>query len=205
MKTYELFIYGDIHCITNSFHKNVLKVVDIPIEIKGRLKSGNACYYSVQNLLSSSLLSKNIKIKIHRTIIFPFALNGFETWLFTQREEHRLRVFENRVLRGIFGLKRDGVTEEWRKLHNEVLNDLYTSPNIILMIKLRRMRWAGHVAHMGREEVQTGFWWGSQRKRDHLEDPRMDGKIILRWIFRKLDGDMDWLDLVQVSKRWWLL
>ena len=87
-------------------------------EIKSRLKSGNACYHSVQNLLSSSLLSKNLKIK---TIILPVVLYGCETWSLTLREEHRLRVFQNRVLRRIFGPKRDEVTEEWRKLHNEDL------------------------------------------------------------------------------------
>ena len=88
-------------------------------EIKSRLKSGNACYYSVQNLLSSRLLSKNLKIKIYRTIILPFVLYGCETWSLTLKEERRQRVFENRVLRRVFGSKRDEVTGEWRKLHNE--------------------------------------------------------------------------------------
>ena len=78
----------------------------------------------------------------------PVVLYGCETWSLTLREERRARVFENRVLRRIFGPKRDGVTEEWRKLHNEELNDLYSSPNIVRLIKLRRMRWAGHVARM---------------------------------------------------------
>jgi len=100
-------------------------------EIKSRLKTGNVCYHLVQNLLSSSLLSKNLKIKINRTIILPVVLYGCETWLLALREEHRLRVFEKRVLRRIFGLKRDEVTGEWRKLHNEELNDLYCSPNIV--------------------------------------------------------------------------
>jgi hypothetical protein len=86
-------------------------------EIKSRLKLGNACYHLVQNLLSSRLLSKNLKTKIYRTIILP-VLFGHETWSQTLREERRLRVFENRVLRRIFGLKRDEVTGEWRKLHN---------------------------------------------------------------------------------------
>ena len=104
-------------------------------EIKSRLKLGNACYHSVQNLLSSSLLSKNLNIKIYRTIIFPVVLYGCETWSLTLREEHRLRMFENRVLRRIFGPKRDGVTREWRKLHNEELNDLYSSPDIVRVIK----------------------------------------------------------------------
>jgi len=78
-------------------------------EIKNRLKLGNACYYSVQNLLSSRLLSKNLKIKVYRTIILPVVLYGYETWLLTLREEHMLRVFENRVLRRVFGSKRDKV------------------------------------------------------------------------------------------------
>ena len=89
----------------------------------------------MQNLLSSSLLSKNLKIKIYRTIILPVVLYGCETWSLTLREEHRLRLFENRVLRRIFGRKRDGVTGEWRKFHNEELNDLYCSPNIVRVIK----------------------------------------------------------------------
>jgi len=94
-------------------------------EIKSRMKSGNACYHSVQNLLSSSLLSKNIKIKIHRILILSVVLYGFETWSLTLRKECRLRVFENRVLRRIFGLRRGEVTREWKKLHNEQLNDLH--------------------------------------------------------------------------------
>jgi len=103
----------------------------------------------VQNLLSTSLLSKNLKNKIYRTIILPIVLYGCETSSLTLREESRLRVFENSVLRRIFGPKRDVVTKEWRKLYNEELNDLYSSPNNVPVIKLRRMRWAGHVAHMG--------------------------------------------------------
>ena len=97
---------------------------------------------------SSSLLSKALKIKINRTIILPVVLIGCETLLLTLREEHRLRVSENRVLRRIFGPKRDEVTGEWRKLHNEELNELYSSPNIVREINSRRKRWAGHVARM---------------------------------------------------------
>jgi hypothetical protein len=74
------------------------------------------------------------------------------------REEHRLKVFENRVLRRVFGPKRDEVTGEWRKLHNEELNELYSLPNIVRVVKSRRMRWAGHVARMGKIEVCTGCW-----------------------------------------------
>ena len=106
-----------------------------------------ACYYSVQNLLSSSLLSKKLKIKLYRTIILPVVLYGCGTWSLTLREERRLRVFENRVLR-VFRPKQDEVTGEWRKLHKEELGDLYSLPNIVRVVKSRRMRWAGHVAHI---------------------------------------------------------
>ena len=116
--------------------------------MKSRLKLGNACYYSVQNLLYSSLLSKKLKIKIYRTITLPVVLYGCETWSLILREERRLRMFENRVLRRVFGPKKDEVTGEWRKLHNEELSDLYSLPNIVRVVKSRRMGWAGHVARM---------------------------------------------------------
>jgi hypothetical protein len=119
-------------------------------EIKRRLNSGNACYHSVQNLLSSRLLSKNVKVRIHKTIVLPGILYGCETWSLTVREEHKLKVFENRVLRRIFGPKKDGVTGGWMKLHNVELHNLYSSPSIIRLIKSRRMRWAGPVACMGK-------------------------------------------------------
>ena len=137
----------------------------------------------MQNLLS--LLSKNIKIKIHRTIILPVVLYGYETWFLTVMVERRLRVFENRVQRRIFGPKRDKATREWRKLHNENHGGLYSSPNIVWVIKSSR-RWVGHVARMGAGEVYTGFWWGNLRERDHLEDPGIDGRKIFRWIFHKM-------------------
>jgi len=138
----------------------------------------------VQNVLCSSLLSKNINIKIYRTVILRVVLYGCETWSVTLREERRLRVFGNRVLRGVFGAKRDEVTGEWRKLHYEELSDLYCSPNVVRGIKWRRMRWAGYVARMGRGEV---IWCINLRERDHLGDPGVDGRIILTWIFRKWD------------------
>jgi hypothetical protein len=97
-----------------------------------------------------------------------------------------LRVFENGVLRRIFGPQGDEVTEESIKLHHEDLNDLYSSLYISRVIKSGRMRWAGHVARMVENRgVCAGFWWGNLRKRDHLEDPGLDGRIILRWIFSK--------------------
>jgi hypothetical protein len=97
----------------------------------------------------------------------PAILYECETWSLTLREEHELRVFENRVLRWIFVLKRDELTGEWRKLHKEELRDLYSSPSIIRIIKSRRMRWAGHVAQMGRRGTRIDYWWESQRERDH--------------------------------------
>ena len=94
----------------------------------------------------------NINISIYRTVIFPVILCGCETWYLTFREEHRLSVFENRVLRKTLGLKRDWVTREWRRLQNQELCDQYSSPNIIGVIKSKRMRWGGHVARMERQE-----------------------------------------------------
>jgi hypothetical protein len=99
------------------------------------------CYHLVQNLLSSRLLPKNIKIRIQKTVILPVVLHGCDAWSLILREEHRLRVLEKRVLRGIFGQKRDEMTGDWRKLHNEELHNLYSSPNLIRMITSRRMAW----------------------------------------------------------------
>jgi hypothetical protein len=107
------------------------------------------------------------QIRIYKTIIFLVVVYGYETWSLTLKEEHRLRVFENRVLRRIFGPKWDEVTGEWRQLHNKELRDLYYSPSIIRIIKSRRMRWAGHVARMGRRGTHIDYWWESQRERDH--------------------------------------
>ena len=116
-------------------------------------------------ILSSSLLSKNLKIKIYRTIIFPVVLCGCEAWSLTLREEHRLRVSENRVLRITFGPKRHDVTGGWRILPTEQLYPLYSSSNIIQTIKSRRMGWAGHVVSMGDIEVHIGFMWGDVMER----------------------------------------
>jgi hypothetical protein len=113
------------------------------------------------------------------------------------KEERRLRVFENRVLRRIFGPKRDEVTGEWRKLCNEELNGLYSLPNIVRVIKSRRLRWAGHVTRMGKGEACTGFRWGNLRERDRWGDPGVDGRIMLGWILKKWDvgvrTELGWL------------
>jgi hypothetical protein len=104
------------------------------------------------------------------------------------REERRLRVFENRVLRRVFGPKRDEVTEDWRKLHNEELNNLYSSPSIVRVVKSRRMRWAGHVSRLGEERAVHRVLVGNLRARGRWGDPDVDGRIILRWILRTLEG-----------------
>jgi hypothetical protein len=151
---------------------------DIRDEIKSRLNSGNACYYSVQSLLSSRLISKTLEIKIYETVILPFVLYGCETWSLTLGEEQRLRVFENSVLRRIFGPKREEDVS-WRKLHNDELHSLYSSSNIVRVIKSRRMSWAGHVKRMGeRRGVYIAFVWRPEGK---TEDLGVGGRITLRW------------------------
>ena len=117
----------------------------------------------------------------------PVVLYVFETWSLTLREERKLRVFDIMLLRRIFGLKRDELTREWRKLHNEDLNDLHSSPSIVRVIKSGRMKLTGHVARMGRGETYTRFWLGSLKEREHLGDPGVDESVILRWIFRNWD------------------
>jgi hypothetical protein len=128
---------------------------------------------------------------MYKTILVPVVLYGYETWSLTLREELRLRVFENRALRRILGPKRDEVAGEWRKLHNEELNDMYLR-NFIRVIKSRRIRWAWHVARIGRVEVRTGYWWGNEG-RGNLEDPGVDGRI--GCIFRKWNGRI-WTGLI---------
>ena len=132
----------------------------------------------VQSLLSSSLLTKILKIKTYRIICLLFGMG-------VKLGHSQLgRRSKGCLLRRIFEPKREEVTGEWRKLYNEELIDLYFSPNIVEVIN---MRWAGHVARMGRGKAYTGLWWGNLMERVHLEDPGVDGRILLRWIFRKLD------------------
>jgi hypothetical protein len=182
--THQLLVYVD----DDNTNKN-----DIHDEIKSTLNSGNACYYSVQHLLSSRIMSKNLKIKIYKTVILPVVLYGCETWSLTLREERRLRVFENRVLRKIFGPRReeDG---SWRKLRNDELHNLYSSPNIVRMIKSRRMRWAGHVARMGVGRGVYRVLVGGPKVRDHWEDLGVGERITLRRTLVRWDR-WDELDL----------
>jgi hypothetical protein len=116
-----------------------------------------------------------MKIKIYRNIILPAVLYGCETWSLTLREENRLNLFENRVLSRIFGLDREEVRGEWSIPQNGERNDLYSPNNRV--IKSSRMRWAGHVSHMGKRRGYTGFWWGDLREEEQLEDPRVNGSI----------------------------
>jgi len=168
----------------------------IPEGIKSGLRPGNACYHSVQKLLSSRLLSKNLKIKIYRTVILPGVLYGCETWSLILQEERKLRVFENMVLRRIFGQRRDEVTGECRRLHNEELNDLYSSPNIVRVIKSRIMRWARHVARMGEERGVLGSWWGKPKGRRPLGRPRRRWVDNIRMDLQEVGcGCMDWIGL----------
>ena len=133
----------------------------------------------------------------------PVVLYVCETWSLTLREERKLRVFENMVLRRIFGPKRVEVTGEWRRLHNQEINDLYSSPNIVRVIKSRRMRWAGHVARMGEERGIYRVLVGKPEGRNPMERPRR------RWVDNiKMDlqemgcGYMDWIGLAQDRDRW---
>jgi hypothetical protein len=116
--------------------------------IKGRLNLGNGCYHAVQNILPSCLLPKNIKIGINKPIILPVIPYGCEILSLTLREEHGLRVFENRVLKRILVPQRNEVTRGWRKLYNEEFHNLYPLPSIIRMIKSMRMTWVGHAAQI---------------------------------------------------------
>ena len=150
----------------------------------------------MQNLLSSSLLSKTLQIKIYRTIILPVVLYGCETWSLTKREERRLSVFENRVLRRVFGPKRDEVTGEWRKLHNE-LRDLYSLPNIVRVVKSRRMRWAGHVARMGEGRGVPRVLVGKPEGKRPPGRPRRRWEDNIETDLKEVGEVRDWMELAQ--------
>jgi hypothetical protein len=149
------------------------------------------------------LITKNVKIRAHRTIILPVVLYGCEIWSLTLREEQRLRVFEIRVLRRIFGRKRDEATGEWRRLHNEELNGLYSSPNIVRVIKSRRMRWARHVARMGEGRGAYRILVGRPERRRPLGRPRRRWEDDVKMGFQEVGlGDMQWMELAQDGHGW---
>ena len=131
---------------------------------------------------------------IHMICLLFVVLYGCETWSLTLREERNLRVFVHMVLRRISGPRRDEVMEKWRRLHKEELNDLYSSPNIVRVIKSRRLRWAGHVARMGEERGVYRVLVGKPEGRNHWGDLGVDGWIILRWISRSWDVGI-WIGL----------
>jgi hypothetical protein len=141
---------------------------------------------------------------IKRSIILPLVLYGCETWSLTLREERRLRVFENRLLRRVFGPKRDEVTGEWRKPHNEELNNLYSLPNIVRVVKSRRMRWAGHVAHMGENRGVNRVLVGKPEGKRQLERPSRRWEDIIKMDLQEVGGGGrgDWMELAQDRDRW---
>ena len=153
--------------------------------------------------MSSSLLSKNLKIKIYGSIIVPVVLCGCETWSPTLREECGLRVFENRVLRRIFGPKMDEVRGEWRKLHNEELSDLYSLPNIVRVVKSRRMRWAGHVARMGEGRGGHRVLMGKSEGKRPMGRRRRRWEDNIKMDLQEVGGEgEDWMELAQDRDRW---
>jgi hypothetical protein len=151
--------------------------------------------------LSNSFLSKNLKIKIHRIIILPVVLYRCETWSLTLRKKRRLKVFENIVLRRIFGPKRDEVTEEWRKLHNEEFHDLCSSSNIILVMKTRRMRWVGLVARMRKVRGVYRVLVRKPEGKRPLGRPRRGRENIKMNLQGVGCGGMDWIELTQDRER----
>jgi hypothetical protein len=147
-------------------------------------------------------LSRNVKVKIYKTIILPVILYGSRTWSLTLREERRLRVFENRVLRRIFRPKRVEVTGEWRKLQSKELHNLYSSPDIIRQIKSRRMRWAVHVARMGWGRNLYRVLMGKPEGKKLIGRPRRRWEDGIKMDLREIDGGTEWIHLAQGRDRW---
>jgi hypothetical protein len=158
------------------------------------LRAPHSCHYRLIVGLFNGAVS---------TSILPVVLYGSETLSLTLREEHRLRVFENRVLRIIFGPKRDEVTGGWRKLHSEELHGLYSSPSIVRVIKTRRMRWAGHVARMGEVRVAYNILVGRPEGRRPLRRPKRRWEDNIKMDLRDIGfGDVDWIHWAQDRDRW---
>ena len=166
-----------------------------------RYHSLNQNKFHIRN--AYSLLSKYIKIKLYRTLILPLVLYGCETWSLTLNEERRLRVYENRVLRRISGPKRDEVTGEWWNLHHEELNDLYSSTDIVRVMKSRRMSWAGHVARIGESRCIYRVLVGKPEGKRTLRRPRLRWDNNIKIDLQELGYEgMAWIDVAQDKDRW---
>ncbi|KAJ4428674.1 hypothetical protein ANN_25667 [Periplaneta americana] len=171
----------------------------------GNIKIGKLSFEEVEKFkyLGATSAVKSLKVRIYKTVILPVVLYGCETWTLTLREEHRLKVFENKVLRKIFGAKRDEVTGEWKKLHNTELHALYSSPDIIRNIKSRRLRWAGHVARMG--EFRNGYRMlvGRPEGKRSLGRPRRRWEDNIKMDLREVEyDDREWINLAQDRDQW---
>ncbi|KAJ4439912.1 hypothetical protein ANN_08042 [Periplaneta americana] len=185
--------------VKDSAFKKTLKVriyrtVVLPVVVYG-------CETSTLTLYTSAV--KNLKVRIYKTDILPVVLYGCETWTLTLREEQRLRIFENKVLRKIYGTKRDDVTGEWRKLHNAELHALHSSPDIIRNIKLRRLKWAVHVARMGESRNAYRVLVGRPEGTRPLGRPGRRWEHNIKMDLRKVGyDDREWINLAQDRDRW---
>ena len=174
------------------------------------MKSSTDLYYDYFYTQIGEVASVNrfaptflVKRSVDEKFNFACCLYGFENWSLTLREERRLRVFENTVLRRIFGSKRDEVIREWRKLHNEELNDLYCSPNIVRLTKSRRMRWAGHVAHKEERRRVYRVLVGKPEGKRPLGRPRRRWEDNIKMDLQEVGcGGMDWIELAQDRDTW---
>ena len=165
-------------------------------KIKCRINMENACYYSLEKILASHLLSTKLKVSTYKLITLPAVLYGCETLSLTLREEQGLSVFENEVLKKIFEAKRDKITGEWRKLHNAELHALYSSPNIIRNLNSRRLIWAGHVACVQQSRNAYIILVGGPEGKKQRGRPRRRGKYNIKIDLREVVYDSaDWINL----------
>jgi hypothetical protein len=167
-------------------------------------KFRESCYYSDQNIMSSRLISKNLKIRIYKTVILPVVLCGCETWSIASRKEHGLRVFENRMLRKIFGPRREE-DRSWRKLNNDELLSLHSSPNVVRVTESRKMRWAGHVALKGEGRDVYRFFVGRFESKRPLGRPRRRWEDNIKMDPREIGIEANWIPLAQAGSNGRLL
>jgi len=158
---------------------------------------GTLCKHLIPHFLHLYII-----IKIYRTITVSVVLYGYATWSLTMREKRRLMVLKIGVLKRVFGPKRDKVKKERRRLHNEELNDLYSSPNIILVIKSGWMRWAGHVANMRKTNGAFRILMGTPEGRRTLGRPRRRWQDIIKTDLQEVERGMDWIYQAQDKDRW---